>query len=168
MSKFSIIKIHIPRWSELPNIDLYMDQVLNYIEESIPDIFQADLDEPVITKTMINNYVKHDIIEPPIKKKYNQLHIAKLIVITILKQVYSIGDIKKLIDLGLSTSPADIAYNQFCDMLEQSLASTFSREEYLNKKELSEEQYLLKTVVQTFVNKQYVQINYLKKDNEKS
>lgn len=168
MSKYSIIKFHIPRWSELPNIDLYMDQVLNYIEEAIPDIFQANLEEPVITKTMINNYVKHDIIEAPVKKKYNQLHIAKLIVITFLKQVYSIGDIKKLIELAVTTSPVDIAYNQFCDVLEQSLHSTFSREEDFNKKELSEEQYLLKTVVQTFVNKQYVQINYLKKDNGKS
>lgn len=165
MASLSTSKIHIPRWSELPNIDLYMDQVLNYMEEAIPEIIQTDFEEPYITKTMINNYVKQEIIASPTKKKYNRLHIAELIVITFLKQVYSIGDIQKLIQLALSTSPADIAYNRFCDVLEESFVSTFSGEEYSSPSILTEEQYLLKNVVQTFVNKLYVQLNYLKKDN---
>ena len=165
MANLSTSKIHIPRWSELPNIDLYMDQVLNYMEEAIPEIIQTDFEEPYITKTMINNYVKQEIIAAPTKKKYIRLHIAELIVITFLKQVYSIGDIQKLIQLALSTSPADIAYNRFCDVLEESFVSTFSGEEYSSPSILTEEQYLLKNVVQTFVNKLYVQLNYLKKDN---
>ena len=76
MANLSTSKIHIPRWSELPNIDLYMDQVLNYMEEAIPEIIQTDFEEPYITKTMINNYVKQEIIAAPTKKKYNRLHIA--------------------------------------------------------------------------------------------
>lgn len=163
--KKSIEKVHIPRWSELPNIDLYMDQVLNYIEENIPSVLQSNLDEACITKTMINNYVKHGIISAPQKKKYGRLSIAELFVITFLKQVYSIGEIHKLMELAIETSPADIAYNHFCDVLEESLLSTFSGEEYAGNQLLSDEQYLLKNVVQTFVNKLYVQLNYLKKDN---
>ena len=74
--EFDATNFHIPRWKELPNIDLYMDQVLNYIETSLKDYIKSD--EKFITKTMINNYVKQGIIDPPVNKKYNRLHIAEL------------------------------------------------------------------------------------------
>ena len=68
--KFDVTKFHIPRWNELPNIDLYMDQVLNYIENSLKDYIKSD--EKFLTKTMINNYVKQGILQPPTNKKYNK------------------------------------------------------------------------------------------------
>ena len=159
-NNFNISNFHIPRWEELPNIDLYMDQVLNYINSYLSPYIK---DENLITKTMINNYVKNNIINAPIKKKYNKLIIAELFVISILKEVYSINEIKSLIDLALKTSPADISYNKFCIILEQCLISTFNGLSYSLDKDLSEEQYILTTVVQSFVNKLYVQIKYLKK-----
>ena len=82
---FDVNNFHIPRWNELPNIDLYMDQVLSYIESSLKDYIKSD--EKFITKTMINNYVKQGILQPPENKKYNRLHIAELFVICVLKQV---------------------------------------------------------------------------------
>ena len=168
MLELSVPKVHIPRWSELPNIDLYMDQVLNYMNETIPETFRPVLEEPCITKTMINNYVKHEIMAAPVKKKYTRLHIAELFVITLLKQVYTISDIQKLIRLALDTSPEDIAYNHFCDVLEDSFVSTFSGEEYTTSQDLTEEQYLMKNVAQSFLNKLYVYYHYLKKDNGNS
>lgn len=156
---FDISKFHIPLWEELPSIDLYMDQVLNYIDDSLSLYVK---DENLITKTMINNYVKNGVIDAPIKKKYNKLCIAELIVICILKQVYSINDIKNLIALALRTSPADISYNKFCNVLTESLNSTFNGTVYSSDKILSQEQYILKNVVQSFVNKLYVQVKYLK------
>ena len=152
---------HIPRWNELPNIDLYMDQVLSYIESSLKDYIKSD--EKFITKTMINNYVKQGIIEPPVNKKYNRLHIAELFVICVLKQVYSISEVKSLINIALQANSAENSYNRFCDYLTDSLISTFSGTEYSQTTALTKEQYLLKNVVQSFANKLYAQIMYLSK-----
>ena len=159
--KVYVTKFHIPRWNELPNIDLYMDQVLNYIENSLKDYIKSD--EKFLTKTMINNYVKHGILQPPINKKYNKLHIAELFAICILKQVYSISEIKELLALALKTNSAENSYNKFCDYLTNSLISTFNGTEYSSSSSYTPEQYLLKNVVQSFVNKLYAQIMYLSK-----
>ncbi len=160
---FDVNAFHIPRWNELPNIDLYMDQVLNYIENYLKDYIKIESNEKFITKTMINNYVKQDILLPPVNKKYNRLHIAELFAICILKQVYSISEIKNLINLALKTSSPEVGYNKFCDCLTESLISTFNGTEYSVASDLTKEQYLLKNVVQSFANKLYVQITYLNK-----
>ena len=160
------IDFHIPRWEELPNIDLYMDQVVSLIEEHLTNLVSSkdNKDDKVITKTMINNYVKHGILTPPINKKYNRTHLARLIVICILKQVYSINDIDSLIKLALETSGIEISYNKFCMLVEKCIDSTFKKEEFVYpNEELTEERYLLKTVVETFVNKLYVQKTFLNK-----
>lgn len=158
---FDVNNFHIPRWNELPNIDLYMDQVLSYIESSLKDYIKSD--EKFITKTMINNYVKQGILQPPENKKYNRLHIAELFVICVLKQVYSISEIKELITLALKTNSAENSYNKFCDYLTESLISTFNGTEYTATSNFTPEQYLLKNVVQSFANKLYAQIMYLNK-----
>lgn len=158
---FDVNNFHIPRWNELPNIDLYMDQVLNYIESALNDYIKSD--EKYITKTMINNYVKQGILESPVNKKYNRLHIAKLFVICILKQVYSISEIKELIVLALEINSAENGYNRFCDYLTEALITTFNGTEYSNNSNFTKEQYLLKNVVQSFANKLYAQIMYLNK-----
>lgn len=160
---FDVNNFHIPRWNDLPNIDLYMDQVLNYIESSLKDYIKVESDEKFITKTMINNYVKQGIINPPINKKYNRLHIAELFAICILKQVYSISEVKSLIKLALEANSAENSYNRFCDYLTDSLISTFNGTEYSSNTTLTPEQYLLKNAVQSFANKLYVQITYLNK-----
>ena len=154
---------HIPRWDEFPNIDLYIDQVVCVLENSLSEYIKSDNDknDKIITKTMINNYVKHKIIKPPINKKYNKEHIAYLFVIFILKQLYSISEIKKLIDLAIETSSPEQAYNKFCNELEKAIEQTFNGSNYLEKNSLSHEQYILRNVVQSFANKLYVQKTFL-------
>ena len=95
-----IMKIHIPRWNELPEIDLYLDQVVSYLEKYLEQ-YNVNKEDKIITKTMINNYVKLGIMPAPEKKKYSRQHIAYLIVICVLNQVYSISDIGKLISLTI-------------------------------------------------------------------
>lgn len=65
--------------------------------------------------------LKNGIIKPPVSKKYNRDHIAHLFVIFILKQIYSIDEIKKLLDLAIQTSPIDQSYNRFCSELEKAI-----------------------------------------------
>lgn len=155
---------HIPRWNEFPSIDLYLDQVVSLLENHLNNYIKSDSEKEnkLVTKTMINNYVKHNIIKPPVNKKYNKEHLACLFVIFILKQIYSITDIKKLIDLAIKTSSPQQSYNQFCIELEEAIKLTFNGDDYINKKQISQEKYILKNVVQSFANKLYVQRVYLK------
>ncbi len=154
------IKYHMPRWNELPDIDLYLDQVVNYLERYL-GIFSVNKDEKIITKTMINNYVKQNIIPAPNKKKYNRTHIAYLLVICVLKQVYSINDIGKLISLTIEHYDTGKAYNRFCANLEVSMKHVFTKKEFPNCEKMTQEQYLLKNVVQSFANKIYVEFTFL-------
>lgn len=155
-----IMKIHIPRWNELPEIDLYLDQVVSYLEKYLEQ-YNVIREEKIITKTMINNYVKLGIMPAPEKKKYSREHIAYLIVICVLKQVYSISDIGKLISLTIQYFELSKAYNRFCANLEISVKNVFTRKEFPNVEKMTEEQYLLKNVVQSIADKLYVELKFL-------
>ncbi len=156
---------HLPRWTELPTIDLYIDQLVCFLEQYLSGYIKSEneKEEKIITKTMINNYVKHNIIKAPVNKKYNKEHIASLFVIFVLKEVYSISDIKKLIGLALETSPVELSYDRFCSELEKAIRIVFAEKNYVKNSRLSQEQYILRNVVQSFANKLYVQRIYLKK-----
>lgn len=156
---------HLPRWSEIPEIDLYIDQVVSLLEKYLAHFIESDSsnDSKFITKTMINNYVKHNVIKSPINKKYGREHIASLFVIFILKQIYSIDEIKKLITLAVDTSETEQAYDHFCNELESAINMTFNDDNYIESSKLSKEQYILRNVVQSFANKLYVQKTFLKK-----
>lgn len=163
MEEEQLIKIHIPRWNELPDLDLYLDQVVNYLERILGQ-YKTNKEDKIITKTMINNYVKQGIIPAPEKKKYNRAHIAYLIVVCVLKQVFSISDIGKLITLTIQYFEISKAYNRFCANLEVSVKNVFSRKEIRNAEKMTEEQYLLKNVVQAVADKLYVEKTFLDKE----
>lgn len=160
-----IKNFHLPRWDELPNINLYIDQLVCFLEDYLAGYIKNDNEknEKIITKTMINNYVKHKVIKAPNNKKYNKEHIASLFVIFILKEVYSMNEIQKLIGLAIETSPVELAYDRFCSELEKAIRIVFAEKNYIKNSKLSQEQYILRNVVQSFANKLYVQRTYLKK-----
>lgn len=84
---------------EVPNIDLYMDQVTTFMDERLKSSSRKkDDEEKLMTKTMINNYAKNDVIPPPIRKKYNKEHVLILIMIYYFKSILQINDIKDLMD----------------------------------------------------------------------
>ena len=80
---------------DIPNIDLYMDQVTTFMNEHLAACKRND-DEKILTKTMINNYTKNDILPPPIKKKYSKEHMNLLIFLYYFKSTLSMNDIQKL------------------------------------------------------------------------
>lgn len=85
------------RPEEIPNIDLYMDQVTTFIESQLaPSNHRKD--GKTLTKTMINNYAKNDLLPPPEKKKYNKDHMLTLIFIYYLKSIMSISDIQSILN----------------------------------------------------------------------
>lgn len=91
----NILGMPIIEADRIPDIDLYMDQVTTLVEEKLSKTKRLPQDK-LLTKTMINNYTKAGLIEPPVKKKYTKEHILRLIMIYHLKSVLSISDIKSL------------------------------------------------------------------------
>lgn len=81
--------------SDIPNLDLYMDQVITLFDNKLSHLRRNEEDK-ILTKTMINNYTKAKILMPSIKKKYSKDHIVLLILIYYLKQNLSISDISLL------------------------------------------------------------------------
>lgn len=83
------------RISEIPDIELYMEQLTTFMESRL-ESQKENTQDKVLTKTMINNYTKAGIVMPPVNKKYNKRHIILLILIYYLKNILSIKDIKSL------------------------------------------------------------------------
>lgn len=107
-----LAKINFPTWDELPKFDLYMDQVIAYVNNLVGSM---GLDP--ITPAMINNYVKHKAILAPIKKKYQVMHIADILVISLLKASFPIDVIRAGMDqITLSQYPKQ-GYDHFVEML---------------------------------------------------
>lgn len=90
----SIERIHA---SDIPNIDLYMDQVTTFMDKNLRKLARHPDEDKVMTKTMINNYAKNDLLPPPIKKKYSREHVLVLIFIYYYKGIMSISDIQTLL-----------------------------------------------------------------------
>lgn len=93
----SMDRIHHVKTADLPNIDLYMDQVTTFMEEQLKHSARNPEGDKILTKTMINNYAKNDLLPPPIKKKYNKEHLAALIFIYYSKGIMSIQDIQAML-----------------------------------------------------------------------
>lgn len=101
------------QWDRLPEIYLYMDQVLTYMDKQLK-LFERS-DNALLTSSMINNYVKDGVLPRPEQKKYSRDHLAFLTVICLLKQVLSIPDISILIKSLLEDASKSEMYDRFCD-----------------------------------------------------
>lgn len=93
----SLKKIDYVKPEDIPNIDLYMDQITTFMDSQLAD-FKRHEDDKILTKTMINNYAKNDLLPPPIKKKYSKEHVLTLIFIYYFKSILSIGDIQSILN----------------------------------------------------------------------
>src|SRR5699024_5060813 len=92
----SISRIDYIRPNEIPNIDLYMDQVTTFMEEQLKRTKRYEEDK-ILTKTMINNYAKNNLLPPPVKKKYSKEHVLVMIFIYYFKNILSIRDIESVL-----------------------------------------------------------------------
>ena len=118
----SIGRIDYIKPADIPNIDLYMDQVTTFMEEQLKTTKRYP-DDKILTKTMINNYAKNDLLPPPVKKKYTKEHLLVLIFIYYFKSILSIKDIGTLLEPMISRyfgseSELDMerVYEEICQM----------------------------------------------------
>ena len=93
----SLDRIAYIKSEDIPNIDLYMDQVTTFMESRLKSTTRNPDEDKILTKTMINNYAKNDLLPPPVKKKYSKDHIIMLIFIYCYKGILSINDIQLLL-----------------------------------------------------------------------
>ena len=108
---------HIPRWEELPAVDLYMEQMITLINGQLGDFFSR-VGVSLITKNMINNYVKAKIVNAPVNKRYPRTSVAMIIVVYILKSCYETEDVGKLIRMGLDLDAGNqLVYDRFCEAI---------------------------------------------------
>lgn len=154
----SISRIDYVKSTDIPNIDLYMDQVTSFMEKQLKATKRNEEDK-VLTKTMINNYAKSDLLPAPNKKKYSKNHLLLLFLIYYFKNILSMKDIETLLnpiteryfqeDSGVSISRI---YDEVCahekertQLLQQDIASLFenSKETFTDLE--GEDQQLLQT-----------------------
>ena len=93
MEREEIVNIDLPQWKLLPDIGLYMDQVITLMDRT----FSPALPKGEMTKSMVNNYVKVGLIPRPVGKKYDREHLAMLLMICVLKQALSMESISQIL-----------------------------------------------------------------------
>ena len=158
--KTSLIeKFRLPRYNEIPNVGLYLDQATKYIDDYLKPIGDSTTNRnidpeakeytPALTSSMISNYVKKKIIDNPIKKQYYREQIAYLIFIAMAKSVLSLEDIKLMIHLQKMTYMPEKAYNYFVEELENVLKIVF--EGGTDYKELGSDRTREKTMLRNTV-----------------
>lgn len=164
MEKRIIAEIHsqianfkLPRYKELPDIELYIDQVVQLIQQILEPL-RSDKEQVWITSSMINNYTKQGLIKRPTKKRYNKEHIAYLLYICLAKNVMQIANIKELISTQKMDYESEIAYNFFCDTFENALQKVFNNTEPqpLNVTEMTAPVFLLSATVDTITQQIYL------------
>ena len=105
-------------WDKLPDIPLYMDQVVGYLARQLVSVGDGD----ALTSAMINNYIKDGLVERANGKKYGQEHLAYLTAITALKQVMSVREMKVLTTVGREMRAPQRQYEYFCQYLDQAMS----------------------------------------------
>lgn len=111
---------HMPRYGELPDVGLYLEQVVRYVNGYLKPLGCVE-----ITTSMVSNYVKKDLIANPVKKQYSAEQIAYLFFVVVAKNQMTMEDIGLLIEMQRSTYTLPVAYDYLCDELENMIFYIF-------------------------------------------
>ena len=150
----SLRDFHLPRYHEIPDVGLYLEQTTKYIGSCL-----APLGDMALTSSMISNYVKKGLIASPVKKQYSREQIAYLIFIAIVKSVLSLDALTAFIRLQQQTYQLGKAYDYFVEEYESLLAFTFELSDTADtfRENSSDEKRLLYTCIIAAVQKVYLE-----------
>ena len=150
----AIRNFRLPRYHEIPNVGLYLEQTTKYISE-----YLEPLGDYTLTPSMISNYVKKGLVESPVKKQYNRDQIAYLFFIAVAKTVLSLDALTGFIALQKRTYPLETAYNFFCRQMEGSLQVTCELTDVmeLGDTESTDEKQLLYSCIVAVTQKIYLE-----------
>lgn len=120
----TMMELHLPRFEEIPDIPLYMDQLIGFVGKQMAP-FELPNEKP-LTSSMVNNYVKMRLVPQPLAKRYQPIHVAYLIMVCLAKRMYSMTEIEQLIALEVQHRfQVPDAYNRFIELFEASLRTVF-------------------------------------------
>lgn len=105
----------LPAWEELPDIELYMDQVVALTNRYLGNVTK----EKQLTASMVNNYVKMKAMPAPVKKKYAREHLMYLIVLCVLKQVMPLSSVESILRESLRSAEPAVFYERFRELYAQ-------------------------------------------------
>lgn len=144
----------LPRYQEIPDVGLYLEQTTKYICRSL-----TPLQENILTASMISNYVKRGLVPNPVKKQYSRDQIAYLFFIAAAKNVLSLDALACFLRLQQRTYPLEKAYDYFCRELENLLLFQFELRETIevSDEDSSDEKRLLYSCIAAVVQKVYLE-----------
>lgn len=144
----------LPRYHEIPNVGLYLEQATKYVGE-----YLAPLGEFTLTPSMISNYVKKGLIANPVKKQYGREQIAYLFFIAVAKSVLSLDALTGFIRLQQQTYTLPKAYDYFAEEFENLLRFTFEVQDTIETsgEDTTDEKRLLFTCIVAAVQKVYLE-----------
>ena len=150
----SIQDFRLPRYSEIPNVGLYLEQATKYICEDL-----APIQENAITGSRISNYVKKGLVSNPVKKQYSREQIAYLLFIALAKNVLSLDNLTLFIRLQQRTYSTERAYEYLCDEFENTLHYVFGLKPDLASvgMDSSDEKFMLRSTIITIAHKIYLE-----------
>lgn len=149
----SVRDFRLPRYNEIPNVGLYLEQTSKYIAECL-----APVQETAITSSMISNYVKKGLISNPVKKLYYRDQIAHLLFIMLAKSVVSLDNLYHFIRLQERTYPTERAYNYLVEEFENLLPFVFGIKDSIDNVgvDSSDEKLMLRNTIITIAHKIYL------------
>ena len=119
-----LTRYDLPDWDRLPQLDLYMDQVVILLTQYLQPMTHGE--DKAVTASIINNYVRMKIMPPPVKKRYSRVHLAYLIIICLLKQSLSISCIQRLLPADPAEATVRDLYEDFVRQFRDA-AAAFAR-----------------------------------------
>ena len=150
----SVKDFRLPRYNEIPNLGLYLDQATKYVCEHLEPLGQFSL-----TPSMISNYVKKGLIANPVKKLYGREQIAYLFFIAVAKSVLSLDALTGFIKVQQNSYALPKAYDYFCEQFEELLRFTFELQDNMEivGEDNTDEKRLLFTCIVAAVQKVYLE-----------
>ncbi|MCD7837523.1 MAG: DUF1836 domain-containing protein [Clostridiales bacterium] len=153
----SLREARLPRYSQLPTLELYKDQLVELTNGYLAPFF---LGETAVTDTMVNNYVKLKVIAPPVKKRYRREQLAQLILTCLLKKVLSIAEVRQLLAAQSQEGASEAGYDYFCQRMEQAIRAVGGNVDLWQQTENvgSPRETLLDHAICSFVHKLYFEM----------
>lgn len=141
-----IEQFRMPRYREIPDVGLYLDQTVKYVNR-----YLAPLGCMEITSSMVSNYVKKGYISNPVRKQYDADQIAYLFFISVAKSVLSMDNIARLFEMQKKIYTSEIAYDFFCEELENMLQYTFGLKGQIDEVGTPEDRSETKTMLRSTI-----------------
>ena len=150
--KLSVKDFRLPRYEEIPDVGLYLEQTAYCLTECLKPLDIA------VTGSMVSNYVKRGLVKNPVKKLYGREQIAYLLFIAVAKNVLSLEDVQLLIRIQQATYTPEVAYNYFCCELENILQVVFGLKDTLDEvgMEHTDAKVMLRNTIITAAHKVYL------------